>query len=118
MFEWFRKLFSRSRAALHLTEKASGPEEKLWVTIKCRNCGKTFVLPENVQHWPDYCQECRAKAPAEMITRKCRKCGREFSFSSSLSRWPKNCPECRHSGDLLRRNSGQAGNNTRCRKKP
>ena len=65
------------------------------ITRTCKICGKTFTLPENVQHWPDCCQECRAKyQPVENITRKCRKCGKTFTFPSNAPRWPKYCPEC------------------------
>ncbi|MER2182705.1 MAG: hypothetical protein ABTA22_04175 [Clostridia bacterium] len=66
------------------------------ISRTCRNCGRTITLPENVQYWPTYCQECRAKVqPAEMITRACRKCGRNFSFPSGDRQWPKYCPACR-----------------------
>ena len=65
------------------------------VKVTCRICGKTYMLPEDVQHWPNFCQECRAKyRPSEVITRTCRKCGKEFTFSSSLEHWPKFCSEC------------------------
>ena len=65
------------------------------ITRTCRKCGKVITLPENVQHWPDYCQECRAKYRlVEPITRKCRGCGKDFTFSSDAPHWPKYCPEC------------------------
>ena len=68
------------------------------VTRTCRYCGKTFTLPENVQHWPDACQECRAKLrPEEQITRVCRRCGKSFTFPSSAARWPRICDDCRKS---------------------
>jgi hypothetical protein len=67
------------------------------ITRTCRYCGKTFTLPENVQHWPDACQECRAKLlPEELITRVCRRCGKSFTFPSSAPRWPRICDECRN----------------------
>lgn len=66
------------------------------ITRTCKVCGKTFTLPEEVQHWPDLCQECRAKhRPVETIRRRCRRCGREFTFASSEKRWPEYCPACR-----------------------
>ncbi len=66
--------------------------------IKCKFCGKTITVPENVQHWPDCCPKCRAKfQPEERITRKCRKCKKPFTFLSTEKRWPKDCPECRKS---------------------
>ena len=65
-------------------------------TVTCRICGKTVSLPENVQYWPGYCEECRAEhRPNQMITRTCRKCGTAFTFSSSEQHWPKFCRECR-----------------------
>ena len=81
MFKWIKKLFTRN------------PQHGM-VTITCRECGKTFSLPEGVQYWPDLCQECRMKAPDQRITRKCRGCGRMFTFSSTTGRWPKYCREC------------------------
>ena len=66
------------------------------ITRTCKACGKTFTLPEEVQHWPTYCQACRAKVqPVETITRVCRGCGQRFTFPSSTPRWPKYCPACR-----------------------
>ena len=65
------------------------------ITRTCRICGKTFALPEEVQHWPDCCQECRAKhRPEERIARTCRGCGRRFTFVPSAGQWPRYCPEC------------------------
>ena len=65
-------------------------------TVTCRICGKTVSLPENVQYWPGYCEECRAEQrPNQMITRTCRKCGTAFTFSSSEQHWPKFCRDCR-----------------------
>ncbi len=81
LFKWIKRLFVPS-------------QQHGMITRTCRNCGRTFSLPENVQYWPDYCQECRLKAPEQKITRKCRGCGKIFSFSSSLRRWPKYCREC------------------------
>ena len=54
MFERLKKLFTR---------KVKNPEtpQREMITRTCKICGKTFTLPENVQHWPDCCQECRAK---------------------------------------------------------
>ena len=112
LLNWLKALFAGSG-------RASGT-----ITRTCRMCGKTFTLPEEVQHWPDLCQECRAKhRPVETITRKCRRegfrrdvirqitrlltapkgdyirtcrrCGREFTFASSEGHWPKECPACR-----------------------
>ena len=86
MFERLKKLFTR---------KVKNPEtpQREMITRTCKICGKTFTLPENVQHWPDCCQECRAKyRPVENITRKCRKCGKTFTFPSNAPRWPKYCP--------------------------
>ena len=81
MFKWIKNLFTRN------------PQHGM-VTITCRECGKTFSLPEGVQYWPDLCQECRMKAPDQRITRKCRGCGKMFTFSSAAGRWPKYCREC------------------------
>ena len=65
------------------------------VTRTCKRCGKTFTLPESVQHWPNYCQECRVKfRPVEMITRTCRRCGSQFTFPSTAKHWPHYCREC------------------------
>ncbi len=65
------------------------------ITRTCKKCGKTFTLPEEVQHWPDYCQECRKKYHiVEQITRKCRGCGKEFTFPSDVWHWPNYCREC------------------------
>ena len=87
MLDWLRRLFAGGGQA----QAAPG-----MITRTCKRCGKTFTLPEEVQHWPDYCQACRAKYhPAETITRVCRKCGRSFTFDASLRRWPKVCEECR-----------------------
>ena len=60
MPDWLKALFSGGG-------KASGGT----ITRTCKLCGKTFTLPEEVQHWPDTCQACRAKyRPAERITRQ------------------------------------------------
>ena len=68
----------------------------------CRVCGKTYTLPESVQHWPGICQECRAGyRPSEQITRVCRACGKSFTFLSDVRRWPEYCEACqakRHRG--------------------
>jgi DNA-directed RNA polymerase subunit RPC12/RpoP len=83
VFEWLKKL---------MTPKTS---QHGMITRTCRVCGKTFTLPEDVQHWPDMCQECRAKyRPVQPVSRKCAKCGKTFEFSSNERRWPKYCPEC------------------------
>ena len=85
MFDWLKRLFARNRQASPGT-----------ITRTCKRCGKTFTLPEEVQHWPDYCQECRAKYRlSEEITRTCGRCGQAFTFSSSENPWPKYCPACR-----------------------
>ena len=66
------------------------------ITRTCKNCGKIFTLPENVQAWPDTCQACRAKLrQTETVTRRCRGCGESFTFPSALRHWPKLCPACR-----------------------
>ena len=86
MFDWLKRLFARK-----------GPVQSPpgTITRTCRICGKTFTLPEEVQHWPDCCQVCRAKyRPVETITRACRRCGKDFTFESSAGRWLKYCPEC------------------------
>ena len=86
LLKWWRALLAGDGKA-----RAAGT-----ITRTCKVCGKTFTLPEEVQHWPDLCQECRAKhRPAETIRRKCRRCGREFTFASSEKRWPEYCPACR-----------------------
>ena len=77
-----------------LQQRKSRPGDQGTITRTCRSCGKTFTLPENVQHWPDYCRECRAKAPAQTVTRKCRGCGKEFTFLSTDDPWPKYCRDC------------------------
>ena len=51
MLDWLRRLFAGGGQA----QPAPG-----MITRTCKRCGKTFTLPEEVQHWPDYCQECRA----------------------------------------------------------
>ena len=89
MFAWLKKLFAERDRHPKKTERGT-------ITRTCKICGKTFTLPENVQSWPDCCQECRAKyRPAETITRKCRKCGKTFTFPSNARHWPKYCRECR-----------------------
>ena len=75
--------------------KAGAWAERGMVTRTCKKCGKTFTLPEEVQHWPDYCQECRRKYKiVDQITRKCRGCGEEFTFPSNIRHWPNYCREC------------------------
>ena len=91
LFKWIKRLFTPA------------PRHGM-ITRTCRNCGRTFSLPEDVQYWPDYCLECRQKAPEQTITRKCRGCGKMFSFSSTKKRWPNYCREC------------QAGRRTRFQK--
>ena len=87
VFDWLKDLFSPKNPA-------DGQKQGM-ITRTCRECGKTFTLPENVQHWPDLCQACRAKYhPSEMITRTCRGCGQFFTFPSDLRKWPKYCPDC------------------------
>lgn len=87
--DWLRALFSGHK-------NAPAGERPGMITRTCKHCGKTFTLPEEVQHWPDTCQACRAKYhPAETVTRVCRKCGRSFTFDASLRHWPKLCEECR-----------------------
>ena len=101
MFAWLKKLsfHRKSNDPNDLTER------KGFVTVICRECGKKITLPENVQHWPGYCQECRAKLhPDEPITRRCRRCGKMFTFPANVKRWPKYCPECR--GNAKRTSAG------------
>ena len=89
MFEWLKLYFTKRN-------RHPKPSERGMITRTCKICGKTFTLPEDVQYWPDCCQECRAKyQPVEDITRKCRKCGKAFTFPSNARHWPKYCPECR-----------------------
>ena len=91
MLEWLKALFSGGRDA----SVGGGPSVGM-ITRTCKRCGKTFTLPEEVQHWPDMCQACRAKyRPAERVTRRCHRCGRPFTFDASVGRWPKTCPDCR-----------------------
>ena len=86
LFDWLKKLFARRER-----DQASPG----MITRTCKLCGKTFTLPEEVQHWPDYCQACRAKyQPVETITRACRRCGKDFTFPSSERHWPKYCQAC------------------------
>ena len=88
MFDWLKKL------ATGRGRKPKTPEPGM-ITRTCKICGKTFTLPENVQHWPDYCQECRAEyQPVDTLSRTCRKCGKTFTFPSNAGHWPKYCPEC------------------------
>lgn len=103
MFDWLKRLLhgnKRDEAAAkdgpgENKRKEKYRDEPGMITRTCKKCGKTFTLPENVQHWPDYCLECRAKyQPVEMITRKCRGCGKEFSFPSNVRHWPNFCREC------------------------
>ena len=96
MFGWLKKLlFDRDGKKPEERAAKDQAERRGFVTITCKKCGKTFTLPEDVQHWPDYCQECRAKyRPVEPITRKCRRCGKAFIFPSNAKHWPKYCPEC------------------------
>ena len=87
LLDWLRRLFAAGGRA----HAAPG-----MITRICRYCGKTFTLPEEVQHWPDCCQECRAKyRPSEPVTGVCRGCGRSFTFEASGGNWPRFCPDCR-----------------------
>ena len=106
MFERLKKLFTR---------KVKNPEtpQREMITRTSKICGKTFTLPENVQHWPDCCQECRAKyRPVENITRKCRKCGKTFTFPSNAPRWPKYCSECQKKRAAGQTNKKRRGKRT------
>ena len=101
MFRLIKKLLSRenpdpvSDASPHFEEAEEPRTEHGMITRKCKKCGKTFTLPEEVQHWPDYCQECRRKYRiVEQITRTCRGCGKEFTFPSNVWHWPNYCREC------------------------
>ena len=91
MFDWFRRLFARK-----VREENAEPRAELgMITRTCKKCGRTFTLPEEVQHWPDYCQECRRKYHiVQQVTRKCRDCGKEFTFPSNAPHWPTRCPDC------------------------
>ena len=60
-----KKLFFRNDPQTAAGISAPRAETPGTVTRTCRYCGKTFTLPENVQHWPDACQECRAKLRPE-----------------------------------------------------
>ena len=98
MFDWLKRLpFGKggnSASAADRPKPTAGRRTGM-VTRTCKLCGKTFSLPEEVQHWPDCCQECRAKhRPAEIITRTCRECGRSFQFDASARQWPKYCQDC------------------------
>lgn len=97
MFGWLQKLlFDRDGKRPKKRAAKDQAGRRGFITVTCKKCGKTFTLPEDVQHWPDYCQECRAKyRPVEPITRKCRRCGKAFIFPSNAKHWPKYCPECR-----------------------
>lgn len=87
MFTWLKKLFNRE------SNNLAGRKDV--VTVICRECGKEITIPENVQHWPGYCQECRAKfRPDEPITRECRRCHKLFTFPANTKYWPRYCPEC------------------------
>ncbi|MBQ8094755.1 MAG: hypothetical protein IJ242_14460 [Clostridia bacterium] len=98
MLEWLRKLF-RGDVPAESSVKTENAATAGMITRTCRNCGKTFTLPENVQYWPDYCQTCRAKIrPVETIRRKCRRCGKEFTFVSSINPWPVCCDNCAGKG--------------------
>ena len=111
MFDRIKKLFSRdaqdtktaadttrNQTSLCWTCDSSGKQassDRGMITRTCKKCGKTFTLPEEVQHWPDCCQECRRKYHiVEQITRKCRGCGKEFTFPSDVWHWPNYCREC------------------------
>ena len=85
LLKWWRALLAGDGKA-----RAAGT-----ITRTCKVCGRTFTLPEEVQHWPDLCQECRAKyRPVDTITRTCRGCGQRFTFEASAGKWPKYCGRC------------------------
>ena len=75
-----------------------GKQDQSTGTIRgtCKICKRTYILPEDVQSWPDLCFSCRAAHQAEeMVTRRCPSCQRMFTFSSMLSPWPRFCEDCR-----------------------
>ena len=101
MFERIKKIFARGIQAVQMTaeknrlQTAPNRAERGTITRTCKKCGKTFSLPEEVQHWPDCCQECRKKYQiVEPVTRTCRSCGKEFTFPSNTRHWPNYCREC------------------------
>ena len=96
MFDLLKKLFfSQYPPAAPGTDSKNRAQSGM-VTRTCKKCGKTITLPEEVQEWPGYCQECRARyRPSETVIRKCRGCGKNFTFLSSARHWPKYCPDCR-----------------------
>ena len=49
MSDWLKKFFV-------WRDKYPEKSERGMRTITCKMCGRTFTLPENVQHWPDICQ--------------------------------------------------------------
>ncbi len=87
---------SQKQSPKPLPENKTGTwPERGMITRTCKKCGKTFTLPEEVQNWPDYCQECRRKYKiVDQVTRKCRGCGKEFTFPSNIRHWPNYCREC------------------------
>ena len=88
MLDWLKRRFDGN---------GKDPGASGVITRTCKKCGKTFTLPAEVQHWPDYCQPCRAKyQPVETVTRTCRRCGKPFSFPSSARPWPKYCTPCKN----------------------
>ena len=94
MFDWLQNLVGGNRQ--DPASAAGHPKQRPGtITRTFKKCGARFTLPEEVQHWPDYCQECRVKyRPVEMITRTCRGCGRSFQFESSVWHWPRYCRDC------------------------
>ena len=95
LFKWFKKLFSKPSSGESTSVQDVAQEKPGMITRTCKKCGKTITLPENVQYWPTYCQECRAKYQLiEPVTRKCRGCGKDFTFPSNEQPWPRYCREC------------------------
>lgn len=97
---------SQEQSPEPLPENKTGTwPERGMVTRTCKKCGKTFTLPEEVQHWPDYCQECRRKYKiVDQVTRKCRGCGKEFTFPSNIRHWPNYCRECQENRKSRKQN--------------
>ena len=94
MFDWLQNLVGGNRQ--DPASAAGHPKQRPGtITRTSKKCGARFTLPEEVQHWPDYCQSCRAKYhPVQPITRTCRRCGQSFTFPSNAAKWPKYCRAC------------------------
>jgi len=111
MLNWIKRLFSQEvpvqvpDGISHIEDAAEPWAKHGMITRQCKKCGRTFTLPEEVQHWPDYCQECRREYRiVEQITRTCRGCGKEFTFPSNVWHWPNYCRECQAKSKSRKRN--------------